>query len=258
MTTKELIKILKKTRATMTVNEKNCLYDLVCDYGIQTQYCRYIIEEELMLQHGKTLEQLRADKTVNPYIINNTLTLINAIRMGSDPLQAVLHILAQSVDILQFNELIMPDGKFTPLDTAAIIFGPPCNIQLQAFVLDENITEQGKDILLRSIGYYVVMNVNKPMAQDIMQNVESFIAWLLPQYIADGEAHRISTRRLLSRLVDIAVSGGFKSLAPQIMPLYDKGLIDEDICDHVIAYKSLCHGCIPEKKPAYQVADKWF
>lgn len=223
----EVETILSEDPLNITLREMNHLYDLPLESFTEDE--NNLILRELGRQQGKNLDELAEDKSVNPFIIRNTLVcLTTSYDFGS--FDAVLEILRQTEDIINFN-LPNYDG-FTyifPMLSLMFEYKPQC---LEKFMLDDGITVRGKQIvaeqLSRAVSDFDVCNEDKKKM--IHAQLVSIFGNILDAYISDCPTGRLCDRQVVSHVVKAIVNTGLGELSEQVKTAYEKNMIDKAIC----------------------------
>lgn len=192
-----------------------------------------LIMWELGRQWGKNTEQLQSDTSVNPFIIRNTLiTLLTSFDESS--FDVVLEILRQTEDIISFN---LPDynGFTYILPMLSKIF--ECEPDLLAeFMLEEGISVRGKQIvaeLLSMIGSdseSCCESYDDNYKKKVHKKLVAIFRQVLETYISDYAKGRICDKQVVSHTVKSAVNAGLTELSKQLRIVYDKNMVDQQIC----------------------------
>lgn len=218
----EIETILSKDPLDITRRELDAFFDIDDDEIHEDE--EKLILLELGKQWGKSYEELKNDKTVNPFVIRNTLiTLITTYDLSS--FDVVLEILRQSEDIVNFN---LPDYKgFTyilPMLTYIFEYKPKL---LKDFLLEEGITERGKQIVLEELAR---IGCEEDKGEDIRKRLVSMFKDILDAYIADYPEGKICDKRVVSHAVKAIVKAALTELADHLQTVYDKDMVDLDMC----------------------------
>ena len=184
---------------------------------------------ELGQQQGKKLAEMNNSNDVNPHIISNALiTLLNTYNLSSFNVE--LEILRQAEDIINFN---LPDYRgFTyilPMLTKVFEYKPE---SLKDLMLEEGITARGKQILaelLSRVGRDYINEKSKISKKVHDQLVEIFSS-ILDAYISDYPQGNICDNQVVSHVVKAIVNEGLVELSDKIKIVYDKDMVDKQIC----------------------------
>lgn len=217
------------------------------------QDCEQLILQEIGKQRSKSLEQLYTDTDVNPNIINNALIVLIEKGQTSTTLPVALEVLNQSEAFFEFNEIDFPDEGWSPIYAIVLAFGGNSDELFGSFLLSEDISSLGKEILLKAIANLGCKYNAEPINIDIFACLHLLAQAVLPAYITDIQTQRISNKRLLSYLVDIAACAGLKEFADTIMPLLDQNLLDEDICSRFDITYGFEHGWTEADLPSLSI-----
>lgn len=224
---KEVLATLSKDPLDITRREFEHLFDLPTE-----EFCAD--EEKLILwelgnQWDKNKEQLKADDTVHPFIIRNSLiTLLSSY--SSSSFEVVLEILRQSDDIINFN---LPDYKgFTyilPMLSMIFEYRPEL---FEHFLLEEGLTGYSKRIvaeLLARMGCGNETN-NDSYNKKIHEELVDIFGKVLDAYIADYPVGKFCDQYVISHVVKAVVNAGLKELSEQLKSVYSKDMVDKRIC----------------------------
>ena len=223
----EVEKILSKDPLDITLREMNYLYDLPLESFTEDE--NNLILRELGRQQGKTLDELAVDKIVNPFIIRNTLVCLTT-SYDFNSFDVVLEILRQTEDIINFN---LPDyDGFTyilPMLSLMFEYKPQ---YLEKFMLEGGITVRGKRIVVEQLSRMASdLNVgNEDHKKKIHEQLVSIFGNVMKAYISDYPASRLCDRQLVSYVVKAIVNAGIGELSEQVKTVYEKDMIDKNIC----------------------------
>ena len=223
----EVETILSKDPLDITLREMNYLYDLPLESFTEDE--NNLILRELGRQQGKTLDELAVDKIVNPFIIRNTLVCLTT-SYDFDSFDVVLEILRQTEDIINFN---LPDyDGFTyilPMLSLMFEYKPQ---YLEKFMLEGGITVRGKRIVAEQLSRMASdLNVgNEDHKKKIREQLVSIFGNVMKAYISDYPASRLCDRQLVSYVVKAIVNAGLGELSEQVKTVYEKDMIDKNIC----------------------------
>ena len=223
----EVETILSKDPLDITHREMNHLYDLPLESFTEDE--NNLILRELGRQQGKTFDELAEDKSVNPFIIRNTLVCLTT-SYDFNSFEVVLEILRQTEDIINFN-LPNYDGFTYILPMLSLMFEykPQC---LEKFMLEEGITVRGKQIvaeqLSRAVSDFDVYNEDKK--KKIHAQLVSIFSNILDAYISDCPTVRLCDRQIVSHVVKAIVNAGLGELSEQVKTVYEKNMIGKAIC----------------------------
>lgn len=223
----EVETILSKDPLDITHREMNYLYDLPLESFTEDE--NNLILRELGRQQGKTLDELAVDKIVNPFIIRNTLVCLT-ISYDFNSFDVVLEILRQTEDIINFN---LPDyDGFTyilPMLSLMFEYKPQ---YLENFMLEGGITVRGKRIVAEQLSRMASdLNVgNEDHKKKIHEQLVSIFGNVMEAYISDYPENRLCDRQLVSHVVKAIVNAGLGELSEQVKTVYEKDMIDKNIC----------------------------
>lgn len=223
----EVETILSKDPLDITRREMNHLYDLPLESFTEDE--NNLILRELGRQKGKTLDELAVDKTVNPFIIRNTLICLTT-SYDFNSFDVVLEILRQTEDIINFN---LPDyDGFTyilPMLSLMFEYRPQ---YLEKFMLEGGITVRGKQIVAEQLSRMASdLNVgNEDHKKKIHEQLVSIFGNVMEAYISDYPVSRLCDRQLVSHVVKAIVNAGLGKLSEQVKTVYEKDMIDKNIC----------------------------
>lgn len=251
----ELESILRKPTWDITETEAALL--LAAPKDTLRQDCQQLIQLEIAKQQGKTIEQLKADGEANPCVINNALICLLDAGTTETVMPLALDVLSQKEDFLAFNEIDFPEEGWSPIYAIVLALGGISDTQFSSILTSENVSSLGKEILLKAIANLGCKVSDEPIHIDIAASLLCLMKAVLPAYIDDIQTQRISNKRLLSYLVDIAACARLKDFKNTIMPLFDKNLIDEDIVDRCDVTYGMEHGWTEGDMPSLSVRD-WF
>lgn len=228
--------ILSKPKDDITLGEASWL--LRIDADKMREDCNALIVNEIGIQNGKSLEQLKEDEDANPYIINNALILLTGLFVDFDEETSdiLIELLRQSGDFLHFNNIRLGDDMtHAPIATAiyrCYCLAPQFLIPL---LLEKEVSTDGKKIVSEMIGV---------MGSTLRQhyegaNVESYkelckaLMDVYDKYAKDYPKDDTLDKRSLSYLIDaMSVVGVHDSnvIFPQsVSRLFHEGYIDEEI-----------------------------
>lgn len=238
----EVETILSKDPLDITLREMNQLYDLPLESFTEDE--NNLILRELGRQQGKTLDELAVDKTVNPFIIRNTLVCLTT-SYDFNSFDVVLEILRQTEDIINFN-LPNYDGFTYILPMLSLMFEYKPQY-LEKFMLEEGITVRGKQIvaeqLSRAVSDFDVCNEDKK--KKIHAQLVSIFGNILDAYISDCPTGRLCDRQVVSHVVKAIVNAGLGELSEQVKTVYEKNMIDKAICGDLDANLSFMKDKVP-------------
>ena len=223
----EVETILSKDPLDITLREMNHLYDLPLECFTEDE--NNLILRELGRQQGKTLGELAVDKIVNPFIIRNTLVCLTT-SYDFNSFDVVLEILRQTEDIINFN---LPDyDGFTyilPMLSLMFEYKPQ---YLERFMLEGGITVRGKQIVAEQLSRMASdLNVgNEYHKKEIHEQLASIFGKVMEAYISDYPAGRLCDKQLVSYVVKAIVNAGLGELSEQVKTVYEKDMIDKNIC----------------------------
>ena len=223
----EVETILSKDPLDITPREMNYLYDLPLESFTEDE--NNLILRELGRQQGKTLDELAVDKIVNPFIIRNTLVCLTT-SYDFNSFDVVLEILRQTEDIINFN---LPDyDGFTyilPMLSLMFEYKPQ---YLEKFMLEGGITVRGKRIVAEQLSRMASdLNVgNEDHKKKIREQLVSIFGSVMEAYISDYHESRLCNRQLVSHVVKAIVNAGLGELSEQVKTVYEKDMIDKNIC----------------------------
>lgn len=247
----ELESILRKPVDDISEAETTLLIEAPVDTFRED--CEQLILQEIGKQQGKSLEQLTTDTDVNPDIINNALIFLIEKGQTSTTLPVALEVLSQSEDFLKFNEIDFPEEGWSPIYAIVLAFGGNSDELFSSFLLSEEVSFLGKEILLKAIANLGCKYNAEPINIDIFACLHLLVQTVLPAYIADIQTQRISNKRLLSYLVDVAACASLKEFADTIMPLLDQNLLDEDIVNRFDITYGFEHGWTEADLPSFSI-----
>ena len=223
----EVETILSKDPLDITLREMNSLYDLPLESFTEDE--NNLILRELGRQQGKTLDELAVDKIVNPFIIRNTLVCLTT-SYDFNSFDVVLEILRQTEDIINFN---LPDyDGFTyilPMLSLMFEYKPQ---YLEKFMLEGGNTVRGKRIVAEQLSRMASdLNVgNEDHKKKIREQLVSIFGKVMKAYISDYPASRLCDKQLVSYVVKAIVNAGLGELSEQVKTVYEKDMIDKNIC----------------------------
>lgn len=223
----EVETILSKDPLDITLREMNHLYDLPLESFTEDE--NNLILRELGRQQGKTLDELAVDKIVNPFIIRNTLVCLTT-SYDFNSFDVVLEILRQTEDIINFN---LPDyDGFTyilPMLSLMFEYKPQ---YLEKFMLEGGITVRGKRIVAEQLSRMASdLNVdNEDHKKKIHEQLVSIFGNVMKAYISDYSERRLCDKQLVSYVVKAIVNAGLGELSEQVKTVYEKDMIDKNIC----------------------------
>lgn len=223
----EVETILSKDPLDITLREMNHLYDLPLESFTEDE--NNLILRELGRQQGKTLDELAVDKIVNPFIIRNTLVCLTT-SYDFNSFDVVLEILRQTEDIINFN---LPDyDGFTyilPMLSLMFEYKPQ---YLEKFMLEGGITVRGKRIVAEQLSRMASdFNVgNEGHKKKIREQLVSIFGNVMKAYISDYSERRLCDKQLVSYVVKAIVNAGLGELSEQVKTVYEKDMIDKNIC----------------------------
>lgn len=223
----EVEKILSKDPLDITLREMNYLYDFPLESFTEDE--NNLILRELGRQQGKTLDELVGDKIVNPFIIRNTLVCLTT-SYDFNSFDVVLEILRQTEDIINFN---LPDyDGFTyilPMLSLMFEYKPQ---YLEKFMLEDGITVRGKRIVAEQLSRMASdLNVgNEDHKKKIHEQLVSIFGIVMKAYISDYPANRLCDKQLVSHVVKAIVNAGLGELSEQVKTVYEKDMINKNIC----------------------------
>ena len=177
----------------------------------------------------KTLDELVVDKIVNPFIFRNTLVCLTT-SYDFNSFDVVLEILRQTEDIINFN---LPDyDGFTyilPMLSLMFEYKPQ---YLEKFMLEGGITVRGKRIVAEQLSRMASdLNVgNEGHKKKIHEQLMSIFGNVMEAYISDYPVSRLCDRQLVSHVVKAIVNAGLGKLSEQVKTVYEKDMIDKNIC----------------------------
>ena len=249
----ELESILRKPMEDITETEVTLLLDTEAE--TLRQDCEYLFLQEIGKQQGKNLEQLESDTNVNPHIINNALVVLIEKGHTDTTIPVALEVLSQSEDFLKFNEIDFPDEGWSPIYAIVLAFGGNNDKLFSSFLTSEETFSLGKEILLKAIANLGCKYNAEPINVDLYASVYCLVKAVLPAYIADIKTQRISNKRLLSYLVDVAACAGLKEFEDTILSLIDKNLLDEDIVNRFDVTYGMEHGWTEGDMPSLSIRE---
>ena len=223
----EVETILSKDPLDITLREMNQLYDLPLESFTEDE--NNLILRELGRQQGKNLDELAEDKSVNPFIIRNTLVCLTT-SYDFNSFDVVLEILRQTEDIINFN---LPDyDGFTyilPMLSLMFEYKPQ---YLEKFMLEGGIAVRGKRIVAEQLSRMASdLNVgNEDHKKKIHEQLVSIFGNVMEAYISDYCESRLCDRQLVSHVVKAIVNAGLGELSEQVKTVYEKDMIDKNIC----------------------------
>lgn len=223
----EVETILSKDPLDITLREMNHLYDLPLESFTEDE--NNLILRELGRQQGKTHDELAVDKIVNPFIIRNTLVCLTT-SYDFNSFDVVLEILRQTEDIINFN---LPDyDGFTyilPMLSLMFEYKPQ---YLEKFMLESGITVRGKQIVAEQLSRMASdLNVgNEDHKKKIHEQLVSIFGNVMKAYISDYPASRLCDKQLVSYVVKAIVNAGLGELSEKVKTVYEKDMIDKNIC----------------------------
>lgn len=223
----EVETILSKDPLDITLREMNHLYDLPLESFTEDE--NNLILRELGRQQGKTLDELAVDKIVNPFIIRNTLVCLTT-SYDFNSFDVVLEILRQTEDIINFN---LPDyDGFTyilPMLSLMFEYKPQ---YLEKFMLEGGITVRGKRIVAEQLSRMASdLNVgNEGHKKKIHEQLVLIFGNVMKVYISDYPESRLCDKQLVSYVVKAIVNAGLGELSEQVKTVYEKDMIDKNIC----------------------------
>ena len=223
----EVETILSKDPLDITLREMNHLYDLPLESFTEDE--NNLILRELGGQQGKTLDELAVDKIANPFIIRNTLVCLTT-SYDFISFDVVLEILRQTEDIINFN---LPDyDGFTyilPMLSLMFEYKPQ---YLEKFMLEGGITVRGKQIVAEQLSRMASdLNVgNEDHKKKIREQLVSIFGNVMKAYISDYPASRLCDKQIVSYVVKAIVNAGLGEMSEQVKTVYEKDMIDKNIC----------------------------
>ena len=223
----EVETILSKDPLDITHREMNHLYDLPLESFTEDE--NNLILRELGRQQGKTLDELAVDKIANPFIIRNTLVCLTT-SYDFNSFDVVLEILRQTEDIINFN---LPDyDGFTyilPMLSLMFEYKPQ---YLEKFMLEGGITVRGKRIVAEQLSRMASdLNVgNEDHKKKIREQLVSIFGNVMKAYISDYPASRLCDKQIVSYVVKAIVNAGLGEMSEQVKTVYEKDMIDKNIC----------------------------
>ena len=223
----EVETILLKDPLDITLREMNYLYDLPLKSFTEDE--NNLILRELGRQQGKTLDELAVDKIVNPFIIRNTLVCLTT-SYDFNSFDLVLEILRQTEDIINFN-LPDYDGFTYILPMLSLMFEYKSQY-LEKFMLEGGITVRGKQIVAEQLSRMASdLNVsNEDHKKKIHEQLVSIFGNVMEAYISDYPERRLCDKQLISHVVKAIVNAGLGELSEQVKTVYEKDMIDKNIC----------------------------
>ena len=223
----EVETILSKDPLDITLREMNYLYDLPLESFTEDE--NNLILRELGRQQGKTLDELAVDKIVNPFIIRNTLVCLTT-SYDFNSFDEVLEILRQTKDIINFN-LPDYDGFTYILPMLSLMFEYKSQY-LEKFMLEGGITVRGKRIVAEQLSRMASdLNVgNEDHKKKIHEQLVSIFGNVMKAYISDDPVSRLCDKQLVSYVVKAIVNAGLGELSEQVKTVYEKDMIDKNIC----------------------------
>lgn len=239
----EIESILSKNPIDITRREFDSIIEMGPDEITKDE--ENLILREIGRQFGKNTEQLKADETANPYFIHNILiTLMTTYEKSS--FDVVLEILRQSEDIINFD---LPDYKgFTyiqPMLTNIFEYEPK---MLEGFMLEEGISVRGKQIVAEFLSRMISQKeyANEELRNTIRKRLVTIFGNILKAYIADNQSGKICDKEVVSYVVKAIVNLGLKELSDQLKSVYDKEMVDQQMCGNldlnISVMKELGHG----------------
>lgn len=250
----EIESILRKPKNDITLGEAFHILDLAKD--VKHIDCETLILKEIARQRDKNLRKLLEDDNVNPHIINNALIfLVNACDFDST-FSVLLELLSQSEDFLVYNKIDTDDNNWSPIHSVLYYACTGYPLALQDFLLREGVTAKGKEIALRALGIIGAEDIRSGLYEDMHSSMLEVTKTVLDTYIADHEEERISNRRLLSRVVEVAAYSELSELYSEIEPLYGKGWIVESVCSKSEAYEGMIKGFV-KPMPVIESSNDW-
>lgn len=249
----EIEPILCKPKDEITLGEASLLLSIPGD--AMRSDCEALVKQELARQWGKTKEQLDADKETNPYVINNALPFLIEHGDSDTTLPVALELLSQSDDFLAYNKL--DTEWYTPIVTvlfALCIFNPEW---LQEFLLRDDVTATGKTVALQSLTLIGSAVIKERPKEEIFDSLLQTVKTLLATYLADIAEQRISNKQVLSHLIDTAACSDLEPIGHEIMRLFARDLIDEDIISEEDADAGLFNGGWEEENPPSRKVRDW-
>lgn len=142
----------------------------------------------------------------------------------------VLEILRQTEDIINFN---LPDyDGFTyilPMLSLMFEYKPQ---YLEKFMLESGITVRGKQIVAEQLSRMASdLNVgNEDHKKKIHEQLVSIFGNVMKAYISDYPASRLCDKQLVSYVVKAIVNARLGELSEQVKTVYEKDMIDKNIC----------------------------
>lgn len=251
----ELEDILRKPMEDISKTEVTLLLDTEAE--TLRQDCEQLILQEIGKQQGKSLEQLEADSNVNPHIINNALVVLIEKGHTDTTIPVALEMLSQTEDFLEFNEIDFPEDGWSPIYAIVLAFGGNSDKLFSSFLQSEDTSPFGKEILLKAMANLGCKYNAEPINVDLYASLYCIVKAVLPAYIADIKTQRISNKRLLSYLVDVAACAGLKEFEDTILYLLDQNLLDEEIVNRFDVTYGMDHGWTEGDMPSLSICD-WF
>lgn len=239
----EIKEILCKPRGDITLGEATWLIGL--PDGYKEKDCENLICQQMGLQWGKDLNDLKQDNSVNPHIINNALLLLcdfETYYYGE--IEVIPELLRQSDDFFRFNNIIDADNCVDDIILSAIYrsctYSPK---MLEDELLEEGLSTSGKMIAAKSLGIIgsVLMQLSEKQ-EDSYKEVVRIVKEVLEAYLKDFPNNGLCDKTLLSHIVDTASTIGASCLEPEILSLFSKSLIDENIINEEDAIAGLNNG----------------
>lgn len=212
--------------------------------------CERMVAQETFRYGGETLAQLRANAASGPSLVYNAMALLVEVGRADTTLAVALGALEQPEAFLAHYGMESPEGGWSPVQGVLSAFGLEVPELLRRFLLGEEPTEKGKAVALEALvasGCLVAQGPRPGHGRDAL------LAIVRP--VLEACVSAPASRHLLSLVVDVAACGGLHELSGAIMPLYDRGLIDEDVCSRSDAAHGLRHGFAELEPPSLRACD---
>lgn len=225
--------ILSKPKDDIAFGEASHLLSLDAD-KMQNE-CLNLILNEIGNQRGKTIEELRKDPAVNPYIINNTLIFLSAYFSGYDK-EVLLELLRQTKDFLAFNNLgLAEDYKRAPIAAATFICYSLNPNKLIDILLENGISGEGKKIATEMIGIIATQlrrhydGVDAEAYDELCDALKDVFNKYAKEYPANSKLDRFSLSTLVETMSTVGVHDLNGELEKSVKHLFKQGYIDENI-----------------------------
>lgn len=261
----EIRAILSKPKDDITFGEASHLLSLDADK--MQDDCLNLILNEVGNQFGKTIEELRKDPTVNPYIINNTLIFLSAYISGYDKSvsEVLLELLRQTKDFLAFNNLgLAEDYKRTPIAAATFICYDLNPNMLIDILLENGISDEGKKIAAYMIGIIATQlrrhydGVDAETYDELCDALKDAFRKHAKEYPANIKLDRFSLNTLVETMSTVGVHDLNGELENSVRHLFEQGYIDEAIINEEDAIDGMYNHGWDSEPPVTDVRELLF